>query len=118
MKPPARPAAALTVAIGVALAVLAPAWLMAGCGPRPTPRGGVAATDAIVRVQCNQPEAELWVDERYIGPVGALKAGVALSPGRYRLEVRHPEHHTFYGQIEVRAREQRTLDIALAKKLP
>jgi hypothetical protein len=108
-------------ATGVLAGIVLGALLLAGmaaCGARAATRGGVSPDDAIVHVQCNVPEAELWVDERYIGPVGALKGGVALPPGAYRIELRHPQHHAFYGEIEVRARERRTLEIALAEQLP
>lgn len=90
-----------------------------GCGARAAGgAAGVAPDDAIIQLRCNVPEAELWVNERYIGPVGALKGGVALSPGTHRVEARHAQHHAFYAELALRARERRTLDIELAPKLP
>lgn len=90
-----------------------------GCGARAAGgAAGVAPDDAIIQLRCNVPEAELWVNERYIGPVGALKGGVALSPGTHRVEARHAQHHAFYAELELRARERRTLDVDLAPRLP
>lgn len=107
---------ALVVALVVALLGIG---VGTGCGARAAGgAAGVAPDDAIIQLRCNVPEAELWVNERYIGPVGALKGGVALSPGTHRVEARHAQHHAFYAELELRARERRTLDVDLAPRLP
>lgn len=106
-------ARALAFAAGLVLGLAA-----LGCGARTQARRGASPDDAIVHIQCNEPEAELWVNERFIGPVGALGGGVALSPGSYRVEVRHQRYHTFYAPLTVQARERRTLEAVLAEALP
>ena len=89
----------------------------AGCGARSQARSGISPDDAIVHVESNVPGAELWVNERFIGPVGALAGGVALSPGAYRIEVRHQRYHTFYASLAVQADERLTLEAVLAEAL-
>lgn len=89
------------------------AWTGAGCGGPPQPAPRFSASDAVILVQTNVPDAELWVDERFVAPVGALQGGVALPAGMHRIEVRHPRYHTFYETLTVRARERGTLDARL-----
>lgn len=97
-----------------ALAMLAGAVAMgAGCGGPPQPAPRFSASDAVLLVQTNVPDAELWVDERFVAPVSALEGGVALPPGTHRIEVRHPRYHTFYETLTVRARDRGTLDARL-----
>lgn len=88
--------------------LLAPA-----CGGPPEPAPRFSARDAVILVQSNVPDAELWVDERFIAPVGALRAGVSLRPGAHRIEVRHPRYHSFYETVIVQERERSTLDVRL-----
>jgi hypothetical protein len=99
----------------VSRAALVLALLVAGC-----PRGGGPRDDddAVVIVRADVADAALWVDGRYIGPVGALKGGVAVEPGAHRFEVRHDEHFSHYAELELAPRERRTLEIDLAPVLP
>lgn len=100
------------------LAMLACAvWTGAGCGGPPQPAPRFSASDAVVLVQTNVPDAELWVDERFVAPVSALEGGMALPPGTHRIEVRHPLYHTFYETLTVRARERSTVDARLVPVL-
>lgn len=103
-------------ALGV-LAALAGAVGGAGCGGPPKPARRFSASDAVILVQTNVPDAELWVDERFVAPVSALQGGVALPPGTHRIEVRHPRYHTFYETLTVQARERGTLDARLVPVL-
>jgi hypothetical protein len=89
----------------------------AGCGGPPRPAPPFSASDAVVLVQSNVPDAELWIDERFVAPVGALQAGVALPPGTHRVEVRHPRYHSFYETVTVSARERSTLEVRLVPVL-
>jgi hypothetical protein len=107
---------------GLALLACA-AWLATAmmaataCGGPPRPAPGFSANDAVILVQSNVPDAELWVDERFVGPVGALEGGVALRPGTHRIEVRHARYHTFYETLTVQARERSTLEARLVPVL-
>lgn len=100
------------IALALGLAVCA-CLTAAGCGGPPEPAPRFSARDAVILVQSNVPDAELWVDERFVAPVSALQAGVALRPGTHRIEVRHPRYHSFYETVTVGARERSTLEVRL-----
>ncbi|WP_428268357.1 hypothetical protein [Haliangium sp.] len=104
------------VAVMVVAGVLA--GVAVGCGGPSQPEPGFSRADAVVLVRCNVPDAELWIDERFVGQVSSLAGGVAVRPGRRRVEVRHHLHHTFYEQIELGTREQLTVDAVLVPVLP
>lgn len=95
----------------LALALL----LVAACGARSTP---APEDDAVVIVKVDVEDASLWVDGRYVGPIGSLRGGVAVEPGVHRFEVRHDEHFSHYAELELAARERRTLVVDLAPVLP
>ncbi len=78
----------------------------------------MGADAAVVLVQSNVPDAELWIDGRFVGLVGTLAGGVSLAPGAHRVEVRHALYHTFYQLIEVPPRATEVLDVALVPVLP
>jgi hypothetical protein len=88
-----------------------------GCGGPPRSGQRSSASDAVILVQSNVPDAELWIDERFVAPVGALRGGVTLRPGTHRVEVRHPGYHSFYDAVTVRARERNTLAVRLVPVL-
>jgi hypothetical protein len=91
--------------------------LLAGCGASTRGRGP-DRNDAIIRVAAEVPDAELWVNDRFVGHVRSLRGGVALSPGAHRIEIRHDGYHTHYEVLTVAARERRTLTVDLAQILP
>ncbi|MEM9492987.1 MAG: hypothetical protein AAGC55_27810 [Myxococcota bacterium] len=87
-------------------------------GPDTSRSTQVQRNDAIIRLQCNVPDAELWVDDRFVAAVGSLRSGIALSAGAHRIELRHESHHTFYLELDVAARERRTIAVELIEVLP
>lgn len=89
----------------------------AGCGGQPRSGARSSASDAVILVHSNVPDAELWIDERFVAPVGALRGGVTLRPGMRRIELRHPGYHSFYQAMAVRARERSTLEVRLVPVL-
>ena len=91
---------------------------LSGCGGTPATPTRIDKNDAIVTIQCEVGDAELWVDDRFVSEIGRLRGGIALSPGAHRIELRHDDFHTHYAEITVTARERRTLEIALAERLP
>jgi hypothetical protein len=104
----------------IALAAIAAAAIAAaGCTPAP----GTAATapaqqDAVLRFACDVADAELWVNDRFVAPIGRLSKGIALSPGSHRIEVRHDGYHTHYEEVTVTPRQRRTVTVELAEILP
>lgn len=88
---------------------------LAACGARGAP---ATDDDAVVLVRSSVPDAALWVDGRYVGPVGSLRGGVAVEPGVHRIEIRHDAHFSHYAELELAPRERRTLEVELAPILP
>ena len=97
-------------------AALAVVLALAGC-PR---SGGTPAgdADAVVVIRTEAPEAVLWLDGRYIGPIASLKGGVAVAPGAHRIEVRDDSHFSRYLELDLAPHERKVLDVELAPVLP
>jgi hypothetical protein len=91
---------------------------LAACTHPKTGTSRVSADDAIFYVKSNVPDAGLFVDGRFVGPVGGLKGGVAVVPGKHRLEVRHDDYFARYVELDLKRAERKRLDIDLAPVLP
>ena len=76
------------------------------------------ADDAVVRVRTAVKDASLWVDGRFIGPIGGLSGGVALEPGKHRFELRHDEYFSHYEELDLAPQQQVQLDVEMAPILP
>lgn len=74
--------------------------------------------DAVVLITCNVAEASLFVDGRFIAPVGLLRGGVAVSPGSHRVELRHQEYLSRFLELELQPAERRTIAAELFPILP
>lgn len=88
-----------------------------GCGPRVAP-GGVTSDDAIVLVQSNVRDAQVFVDGRFVASLDALRGGIALEPGAHRLELRHEEYFSSYVELELGRAERKKIAVQLAAILP
>jgi len=90
---------------------------LAACGPK---QGGsrIAADDAIFYIKTNVADASVYVDGRYIGIAKYVQKGIAVSPGKHRLELRHDDHFSRYVQLDLKRAERKQLDLALAPILP
>ncbi len=116
----ARDSAAVTSAVSLLMATICGiALAVASCsrGPAQAPRS-FSARDAVMILSCNVADAEVWVDERFIGQVNLLRGGFPLAPGLHRVEVRHHLHHTQYIELELQAKERRALEVELIRVLP
>lgn len=91
--------------------------VLAACGGRQH-TSGIDRDDAIVKVKSNVAEANLYVDGRFVGPVGVLKGGIAVEPGKHRLELRHEDYFSAYVELDARKAERRSIEITLAPILP
>jgi hypothetical protein len=91
---------------------------LSACGGRQQPSSGVQASDAIVFVASNVGDASVYVDGRFVGPVKILRGGVAVEPGKHRLEVRHDDYFSRYVELDLKRAEKRKLDVTLAPVLP
>jgi hypothetical protein len=101
-----------------AAALAAAALLACACGAsRPAP-GGVEADDAIVQVRSNVRDAQVYVDGRFVAPLHAIRAGIAVEPGFHRLELRHDDYFSSYLELELGRAERRRVQLDLAPVLP
>lgn len=104
-------------------ALLACAWACAlagaaACGGTQRPSGGVEADDAIVQLRSNVPGAQVFVDGRFIAPLNAVGAGIAVEPGFHRIELRHDDYFSSYLELELGRAERRKVQMELAPVLP
>jgi hypothetical protein len=76
------------------------------------------ADDAVVKIETEIEDASLWVDGRFIGPIGGLRGGIAVEPGRHRLELRHDAYWSHYEELDLAPRQQVSLVVELAPLLP
>ena len=54
------------------------------------------------RVECNVPDATLWVDDVLVGKVTDWKGdGKQIRAGFHRIEVRHPNYYSFFQEVEL-----------------
>ena len=97
-------------------ALLLVIWLTA-CGPRVAPTA-VTAGDAIVYLQSNVRDAQVYVDGRFIAPLDALGGGVAVEPGTHRLELRHEAYFSSYLELRVARAERKKVMVDMAAMLP
>ncbi|HEV7558272.1 MAG TPA: hypothetical protein VGO00_22540 [Kofleriaceae bacterium] len=84
----------------------------------PAPTTGVLATDAIVSVHSNVRDAELFVDGRDVGPLLAVRGGVALVPGFHRLELRREDFFSSYLELELGRAERKKVAMDMSPILP
>ncbi|HEY5448191.1 MAG TPA: PEGA domain-containing protein [Polyangia bacterium] len=55
-----------------------------------------------MRVECNVPDATIWVDDVLVGKVGDWKSeGKHIRAGFHRIEVRHPNYYSFFQEVEL-----------------
>jgi hypothetical protein len=54
------------------------------------------------RVECNVPDATVWVDDVLVGKVTDWKSdGRHIRAGFHRIEVRHPNYYSFFQEVEL-----------------
>ncbi len=80
--------------------------------------GGVEADDAIIKLQSNVRDAQLFVDGRYIAEVRRLGGGVAVEPGTHRLELRHDDYFSSYLELTLGRAERKIVSLEMAPILP
>jgi len=91
--------------------------LVIACGPKAAPKGP-AGGDAVLFVKSNVSDAQIWVDGRLVGPLSAVHAGIAVDPGRHRLELRHDDYFSRYVELDLRKSERKKLQLEMAPVLP
>jgi hypothetical protein len=80
----------------VALAFLVSATALGGCAH--TLSSGAAG----VRVECNVPDASVWIDDLLAGNAKEWKSeGHQIRAGFHRIEIRHPGYFSFFQEVEL-----------------
>lgn len=102
---------------GPSLAAVGLAVGLAACGPKPRPNA-VSSGDAVVYLRSNLSDALVYVDGRFVGPISVIRGGVALDPGKHRIELRHEDYFSRYVELEVARAEKQQLQLDLAPVLP
>ena len=90
---------------------------LVACGPKVGPNG-VTPNDAIVFVKSNVGDAQIYVDGRFIGPVSYVRGGIAVDPGKHRLELRHDDYFSRYVELDLHRAERKQLQLEMAPVLP
>ncbi len=90
---------------------------LAACGGKARPNA-VTPNDAIIYLKSNVTDAQVYVDGRFIGPVSVLRGGIALDPGKHRVELRREDYFSRYAELDLRRAERRQLQLELAPVLP
>lgn len=106
----------MTAGTAAMRALLAVSWLTA-CGPRAAATS-VTAGDAIVVLQSNVRDAQVYVDGRFIASLDALRGGVAVEPGTHRVELRHEDYFSSYLELRVARAERKKIRVDMAEILP
>ena len=101
----------------LAVALLALALALVACGPKPAPNG-VTASDAVVYLRSNLSDAQVYVDGRFVGPLSVIRGGVAVDPGKHRIELRHEDYFSRYVELDLARAEKKKLQLDLAPVLP
>lgn len=91
--------------------------LLAACGGAQTPKR-LSANDAIMYLTSNLADAQVYVDGKFVGPVNLVKAGIAVDPGKHRVELRHDDYFSRYAELDLQRAEKKKLDLDLAPVLP
>jgi hypothetical protein len=78
------------------LVLLLPLAALFGCAQ--TLSSGAIA----MRVDCNVPDATLWIDDALVGTTANWKNGEKqIRAGFHRIEVRHPGYYSFFQEVEL-----------------
>jgi hypothetical protein len=96
---------------------LAAIGALVACGPKPAPHS-VSPDDAIVYVASNVGDAQVYVDGRFIGPLGVLHGGIAVDPGKHRVELRHDDYFSRFEELDLHRSEKKKLELDMAPVLP
>ena len=55
-----------------------------------------------VRVECNLPDATVWIDDLLAGSAAEWKGeGHQIRAGFHRIEIRHPGYYSFFQEVDL-----------------
>ncbi|MFT3691705.1 MAG: PEGA domain-containing protein [Kofleriaceae bacterium] len=76
------------------------------------------ASDAVIYLHSNVADAQVYVDGKFVGQINLVKQGIALDPGRHRVEIRHDDYFSRYADLNLERSVKKQLDLDLQPVLP
>ena len=71
-----------------------------------------------VRVECNLPDATVWIDDLLAGSADEWKGdGHQLRAGFHRIEIRHPGYYSFFQEVDLPAGSHTVVNAKLRELL-
>jgi hypothetical protein len=96
----------------VVVAFLLGATALAGCAH--TLNAGAVG----VRVECNVPDATVWIDDLLAGSAREWKSeGHQIRAGFHRIEIRHPGYYSFFQEVDLPAGSRTVVNAQLRELL-
>lgn len=102
-------------ALGAIIPIVLALVMGIACGPPPASQKSLSA---VLRIECEVPDAEVYLDSQYFREISEMPAGVRLKAGAYRVEVRHAEYHSRYFEFNLAESERKLIQVELAQRLP
>ena len=96
---------------------LAVAGLLAACGAGGAAQRG-SSGQAILYITSNVPDAQVYIDGRFIAPLDTLGRGLAVEAGPHRLELRHEDYFSTYRELQIARAARQRITVELAAVLP
>ena len=90
---------------------------LVACGPKVGPNG-VTPDDAVIYMKANVRDAQVYIDGRFVAPLYALGGGVAVEPGKHRIELRREDYFSTYVELDLHRAEKQHLALEMAAILP
>jgi hypothetical protein len=72
----------------------------------------------VIYLKSNVTDAQVYVDGRFVGPISILRGGIALDPGKHRVELRREDYFSRYAELDLKKAERLKLQLELAPVLP
>jgi len=99
-------------ALRAGILILALAGVVGGCAHT---LGDYAAG---VRVDCNLPDATVWIDDLLAGSAAEWKReGHKIRAGFHRIEIRHPGYYSFFQEVDLPAGSHTVVNCKLRELL-
>jgi PEGA domain len=71
-----------------------------------------------VRVECNVPDASVWIDDLLAGSAAEWKGeGHQIRAGFHRIEIRHPGYYSFFQEVDLPAGSHTVVNAKLRELL-
>jgi len=105
-----RPCRSLRILL--VLASLLGAGALAGCAHT------LSAGAVGVRVECNVPDATVWIDDLLAGSAKEWRSeGHQIRAGFHRIEIRHPGYFSFFQEVDLPPGSQTVVNARLRELL-